>query len=231
MTKFKLGDKVNVLDEPGTTECSKNTRAVGMSGEIIRIESWRGQDHYFITGSDCCIPVTQLQLACTFKAGDRVKNIPKGYVSAVPMGSHGTVTSSPSKNTNNGCVTVKFDGLIRQEDYHPDYLEKIEPQTAQKPLRAWSNSLTYTRSFLEEVGEVKPEMFIKPTKKPLIMKLNAMMKQLLDADTQTLVKAGYINGDLEMTSDGEDALLTILFVANKAALVTDAQAKLDAEKK
>lgn len=61
-------------------------------------------------------------------------------------------------------------------------------------------------------------------------KLNNMMKQLLDSDTQTLVKAGYINGDLELTPEGQSALQTILFAANKAALVTAGQAKLDEEK-
>jgi len=48
------------------------------------------------------------------------------------------------------------------------------------------------------------------------------MKRLLDEDTQTLVKAGYINGDLELTEAGKKALWAIIFTANKAALVTEA---------
>ncbi len=73
----------------------------------------------------------------------------------------------------------------------------------------------------------------KLTSKPkgFMKKLNTMMKKLLDPDTQTLVKSGYINGDLELTKEGEQALMTILFVANKAALVESAQAVLDEEKK
>lgn len=50
-----------------------------------------------------------------------------------------------------------------------------------------------------------------------------MMKRLLDADTQTLVKAGLINGDLEMTSLGQQTLMAVLFDANKAALVKEAE--------
>lgn len=38
------------------------------------------------------------------------------------------------------------------------------------------------------------------------------------------VKAGYINGDLNLTDEGQDALMAILFAANKADLVTSAQA-------
>ena len=56
--------------------------------------------------------------------------------------------------------------------------------------------------------------------------LNTMMKKLLDSDTQALVKAGYINGDLELTAEGRDELMAISFDANKAALVAAAQAKI-----
>lgn len=62
-------------------------------------------------------------------------------------------------------------------------------------------------------------------------KLNSMMKRLLDADTQTLVKAGFINGDLELTNDGRNALWAIIFEQNKPALVAEATAKLAEEKK
>ena len=55
------------------------------------------------------------------------------------------------------------------------------------------------------------------------------MKKLLDSDTQTLVKAGYIDGDLNLTDEGREALHSELFTANKAALVKSAQAKLDEE--
>lgn len=57
-----------------------------------------------------------------------------------------------------------------------------------------------------------------------------MMKRLLDADTQTLVKAGYINGDLELTEAGKKALWAITFTLNKDALVKEAQEVLDAVK-
>ena len=61
-------------------------------------------------------------------------------------------------------------------------------------------------------------------------KLKPMMKRLLDKDTQTLYKAGYINRDLELTENGRNALNTILFTANKAELVKMAQEELDEEK-
>lgn len=68
-------------------------------------------------------------------------------------------------------------------------------------------------------------------KKKKDMKIGVMMKKFLDSDIQTLVKAGYINGDLELTTEGTTALDSVVFDANKAALVTLAQEKLDEEKK
>lgn len=68
------------------------------------------------------------------------------------------------------------------------------------------------------------------SKKSLIMKLTPMLKRLLDKKAQTLYKAEYINGDLELTEDGRSALNTILFEANKDELVKLAQEKLDEEK-
>lgn len=68
-------------------------------------------------------------------------------------------------------------------------------------------------------------------KKGFMKKLTTLMKKLLDADTQTLVKAGYINGDLEVTEAGEIALVNLLFMTNKADLVVMAQADLDEAEK
>lgn len=61
-------------------------------------------------------------------------------------------------------------------------------------------------------------------------KLTAMFKRLTDKDTQTLRKAGFINGDLELTGDGQQALNAVLFEANKPALVELAKEMLEEEK-
>lgn len=65
----------------------------------------------------------------------------------------------------------------------------------------------------------------------LMSKLTTMFKMLVDSDTQTLKKAGFINGDLELTAEGENALLAIEFAANKTALVRAAQEVVDEEEK
>lgn len=73
-------------------------------------------------------------------------------------------------------------------------------------------------------GSIKLELIKKSTKKTFMNKVSIMMKKLLDADTQTLVKAGFINGDLELTCEGAKNLQTIMFMANKAEMVTVAEA-------
>jgi hypothetical protein len=61
-------------------------------------------------------------------------------------------------------------------------------------------------------------------------KLGAIAKRLLDGDTKTLVKAGYINGDLELTDEGTAALNAVIFEQNKAALVEAAKAEIEETK-
>jgi hypothetical protein len=60
-------------------------------------------------------------------------------------------------------------------------------------------------------------------KQTMTQKVGSMMKRLLDADTRKLVKAGLINGDLELTTEGQQALMAVLFEGNKAALVKEAE--------
>jgi len=62
------------------------------------------------------------------------------------------------------------------------------------------------------------------------MKLTAMAKLLLDADTRTLRNAGYLDENLALTCAGMAALDAIIFAANKPALVAAAQAEIDERK-
>ena len=65
--------------------------------------------------------------------------------------------------------------------------------------------------------------------KTSMQKLGTMMKKLLDADIQTLVKAGFIDGNLDLTSEGSNELENVIFDDYKAKLVVVAKAKLDEE--
>lgn len=84
-----------------------------------------------------------------------------------------------------------------------DFVLDIDPSTAQKLL------------------DRKPK-----NKKTFMSKLNTMMKKLLDADTQALVTAGFLNEELEFTDEGKEALIGVTFDAYKAQLVAVATAKI-----
>lgn len=65
----------------------------------------------------------------------------------------------------------------------------------------------------------------------IMKKVGSMFKRLVDADTQALYKAGYINGDLELTEKGSKELMVILFDANKKSLVDAANQEIVEEEK
>ncbi|HCR35823.1 TPA: hypothetical protein DIU22_02155 [Candidatus Woesebacteria bacterium] len=72
---------------------------------------------------------------------------------------------------------------------------------------------------------------ISNSKHTIMNKLSILMKKLLDKDTQILVKAGFINGDLDLTTEGQDALDAVLFIEKKSELVKLAEEVLtEAEK-
>lgn len=66
--------------------------------------------------------------------------------------------------------------------------------------------------------------------KTTMSKLSSMVKRLLDKDSQTLYKAGFITDDLWVSDEGKRALWGILFEEHKAALLKEAEEKLAEEK-
>lgn len=89
----------------------------------------------------------------------------------------------------------------------------------------WATTPNQGNWLWEYYGEFK-----QPNKPNLKTMLNNFMKKMLDKDTQTLIKAEYINGDLLLTSKGKEALDSLVFQANKAELVKMAQEELDEKK-
>lgn len=76
-------------------------------------------------------------------------------------------------------------------------------------------------SRLDKVNSCMPDV---------IHSVGSMMKRVLDKGLQTLVKAGYINGGLELTDKGRSALDSLLFETHKEALVKMAQEDIDEAK-
>jgi len=64
-----------------------------------------------------------------------------------------------------------------------------------------------------------------------MMKITNFVRQVLDKDIRTVMKAGFISSDLTLTERGEDELMSLLFLEKKAELVKIAEEQLKEEKK
>lgn len=148
-----------------------------------------------------------------FKVGDRVRVVKhrKGKVYFSKVGDTGTIIKSNPLGLFE--TKIEHDKNRCWESFMFDDLELIEHCV---PVDYMTLTGIYTTNY-------------EPIKKPLMKTVSNMMKKLLDKNTQTLVKAGYINGDLELTSEGTRALMELLFTQNTDALVASAQAKIDEE--
>jgi len=80
------------------------------------------------------------------------------------------------------------------------------------------------------VRERDLELVNQTNKKGVIMKLNSMMRRLLNADVKKLIKAGLMNGDLLLTEEGKNAIYALLVETYKKELVEIAQEIIDEEK-
>lgn len=110
----------------------------------------------------------------------------------------------------------------REEDYSvesivPDYSIGVKGQQSGK-TEIWDNLSYYSIEIVKEINNNKP------------MKLNSMMRRLLNADIKKLIKAGLMNGDLLLTDEGKNALYALLVEAHKKELVEIAK-EIIAEKK
>lgn len=72
---------------------------------------------------------------------------------------------------------------------------------------------------------------IKTNKKSFMKTITTIAKKLLDSDTQALIKAGYIDSCLELTTPGKEEIQAIQFETYKAELVVRANAKIEEENK
>ena len=95
----------------------------------------------------------------------------------------------------------------------------LEPST-KKYKYSWVISL-------ENPNEIE---IINPKKNKIMNKLNVIAQKILSKDTRSLIKANYLNNELELTEEGKNNLIAILFEKNKEALIKLAEEKIKEEK-
>lgn len=60
----------------------------------------------------------------------------------------------------------------------------------------------------------------------IISMISAVARRLLDKDTKTLIKAGYLSNDLTITEEGQNSLLALSLTSNMKELVALAEEKI-----
>ncbi len=66
----------------------------------------------------------------------------------------------------------------------------------------------------------------KQQKYTIFMQANHFIKRVLDKKYRTLIAAGYMNNDLTLTEDGQEALTALVFDSLKDALVKEAEEQI-----
>ena len=122
-----------------------------------------------------------------------------------------------------GCDAYNYICAIKKIERENIFYQGLRPQPNAKIKSCGVDHCDEYHYSLLEIYNQKP-------KQTLMNKLSLMMKKLLDSDLQTLVKAGYIDGNLELTAEGKTALDSVLFDNYKSDLVVLAQEKIVEEK-
>lgn len=81
----------------------------------------------------------------------------------------------------------------------------------------------YEYIYIDEASDISRSTY-KPLNIKTMKTLTPQQEALLDADTKTLLQAGFINDDLTPSDKGLDASEAIQFDANKATLLIQAAA-------
>lgn len=87
----------------------------------------------------------------------------------------------------------------------------------------------YEYIYIDEASDISRSTY-KALNIKTMKTLTTQQEVLLDADTKTLLQAGFLNDDLTPSDNGLDASEAIQFESNKAALVVKAAAIIEAAK-
>lgn len=225
--KFKVGDRIKV-----DSTCTGG-------GKFGVITSSRSDSNWYVIyddgkndlHSENCLELVnpeRKEEKVQFKIGDTVKVVDtscciegllsKGYMGTIEQGAPGS-------------------WLVGEYYLCEKNIELISAQEEEKPKYTFGPFKVRTNEFVEP-GKLYflNDNFYAPIKsrregilsipKKTMSTLAKIAKKLLDADTKVLVEAGYLDSELELTDEGEDQLLTMLFLTYKEELATEARKQL-----
>lgn len=183
-----------------------------------------------------------VSMPCRFKVGDRVMG---GYSNEKYTGTiisiHPTISTVWVKRDDYGswrCL-IRPDGSVAGAHGMDDGKTNLELFNDSNIIQSNVCSVgTISKDWflsnpiiIRSMGDTESVGHIKNKKTSMIKKLSNFIKKMVDADTQALIEADYMFSDLGgLTNEGKEELMNILFIANKAALVEAAKAKIEEAK-
>lgn len=140
--------------------------------------------------------------------------------------------------------------ILKDKDFHREgcigLVQRMDSQDSitvifdgQYSTYFYSRSLgdAWVKADSSTTGEIttnpKPSREIKQEQKKggVMTKLTQLARRLLDQDVKALIEVGWVNTDLSLTGEGEQAILSWLFEQNKTDLAKEAKTILAEEKK
>lgn len=205
--EFKIGDKVRAKQNT-----PYSTTTMGWEGEVTRIYTIQCQD-IEVRGGDGdkydveseYFDLISPQKSMEFKVGNKVKCV-KDYDDKILIGMKGIIVDITSSS-----IGIEWEEDVGGHNCNKHCKDRYGYYVQKENIELTSSS-----------GE--------NTLRTIKMRLNSMMKRLLDADTKKLIKGGLINGDLELTEEGRELLTAIMFDEKKDELVRVAEEKIAEEK-
>lgn len=173
-----------------------------------------------------------------FKVGDRVRVLTdRAYPGLQAIGEYGHVIQINVYHHAYNVLCCKLRMLSGECSgstiFHPDDLEltsRFSGFDYSESTRAYAglapdaivlneDAAHYRKyTMAEAIAKLTPT-----TVKNTMEKISNFVKKLIDPDAQALMEAGFIGKDMRVTAEGTNELLSILFFANKPALVAAAK--------
>lgn len=130
-------------------------------------------------------------------------------------------------------MTINSTNKSFYEKEYPNFdIEDAEEflRTKEGACTITTDNSTYPYPMFGSWGTIYASSGENKHKKSKIMKLNNYMKKVLSKELRTLIQAGFVNGDLELTTEGKDAIWAELLDEKKTVMVKLAEEKLKEEK-
>jgi hypothetical protein len=244
MAIFKKGDRVRVLNTGGIGDLSVGqvwTVKNVMNGCIGGLEGLRDNNWYF--NNDWFVLFSEPQYKpITPKVGERYRVLKSGQhfkqgkiIIIDRQDPSGEWWGKGTACINGGFNYLTTEYLELMEEPEGRWLVKGMLEQA-KSSQLWLNAIQEQQERNHSGTSFRGYMMgmdfaQEPIKQSITTKaMNFIKSALLSKEDKTLIKAGYLNDDLSLTSTGKSALEFITFTANKKQLVTMAEEALAEDK-